>query len=402
MIHRLANGIRVVFTPIKGVVGYCGIVVGAGSRHESPEEHGIAHFIEHTIFKGTTHRSAFGILNRLDSVGGELNAYTTKDETAVHAAFLLRDFERAAELLTDMVFNATFPERELQREKDVIADEILSYADTPSEAIFDDFEEMVFRDSSLAHNILGTTDHLATFNGDAARKFMRANYANERIVFSVSGDFHEAEVLRIAEKYLGNRTSVNAAPSITEAIYTAGSKVIDRDTHQCHVVIGNKAPSCFSDDRLATSMLANFLGGDSMNARLSILLRERAGIGYNVSAEYTPFTDIGLFTIYFGTDGSSLNRALRIVKKELERLRSTPFSKEQLRRFKRQFVGQLLMSSVDNENNMLSAARSVLLYGQTIPTDEICQRIEAIEPTDLQRVAEQLFAPENISQLIYK
>ncbi|MBR6251882.1 MAG: insulinase family protein [Bacteroidales bacterium] len=403
MIHTLANGIRVVFTPIKGDVGYCGIIVGAGSRNEKPEEYGIAHFIEHTIFKGTKKRSAYAILNRLDSVGGELNAYTTKEETTVHAAFLLRDFERAAELLADMLFNSTFPQRELNREKDVIADEILSYADTPSEAIFDDFEEMVFSGSSLAHNILGTTELLATFDGEAAQRFMHRNYTTDRIVFSVMGDFHEAEVLRVAEKYLGSQAkklAVEQGKSV--AVYTPSNKVIERDTHQCHVVIGSRAPSCFDEDKLATSMVASYLGGDTMNARLSMLLRERAGIGYNVSAEYTSFADIGLFTIYFGTDSSSLNRALRIVKKEIERLRSVPFTEVQLARFKRQFIGQLLMSSVDNEENMLSAGRSVLLYGRVVPTDEICRRIEAVGPADLLRAAQALFDPERISQLIYK
>ncbi len=404
MIHTLANGIRVVFTPIKGDVGYCGIIVGAGSRNEKPDEYGMAHFIEHTIFKGTKKRSAYAILNRLDSVGGELNAYTTKEETTVHAAFLLRDFERAAELLADMLFNSTFPSRELNREKDVIADEILSYADTPSEAIFDDFEEMVFGGSSLAHNILGTTELLASFDGDAARSFMKRNYTTDRIVFSVMGDFHEAEVIRVAEKYIGcQEENLSRSPRDNKsAIYTPNSKVVERDTHQCHVVMGCRAPSNYDADKLATSMIASYLGGDTMNARLSMLLRERAGIGYNVSAEYTAFVDIGLFTIYFGTDSSSLNRALRIVNKEIERMRTEPFTQVQLARFKRQFIGQLLMSSIDNEENMLSAGRSVLLYNRVVPTEEICRRIEAVEPADLLRAAQTLFNPDGMSQLIYK
>lgn len=401
-IHTLPNGIRVVHVPTTSEVCYCGLLINCGSRDELDTEHGMAHFIEHTIFKGTTHRRAFHILSRLDEVGGELNAYTTKEETTVHAAFLRRDFERAAELIADMLFCSTFPERELTKEKEVIADEIASYKDTPSEMIFDEFEEQIFRGHALAHNILGSAESLAAFDADAVRHFMRRCHNTDQMVLSVLGSMSWAQVVRTAEKYYGN-IAANPRQYKRESIgqYQPTAVRRSRDTHQGHVVMGNIAPDAYDNRRVPMFMLSNLLGGPCMNSRLSLVLRERNGIAYNVETEYTPFTDTGLFTVYFGTDAANIERSLRIVRREMLRLCNDELSPAQLRKAKRQIIGQMRMSTDNGENQMLSIGRSVLLYGVADDIEESCRLIESVSAAEIQSVARQVIDPGRLSSLIY-
>lgn len=402
-IHTLPNGIRVVHVPTTSEVCYCGLLINCGSRDELDDtEHGMAHFIEHTIFKGTMHRRAFHILSRLDEVGGELNAYTTKEETTVHAAFLRRDFERAAELIADMLFCSTFPERELTKEKEVIADEIASYKDTPSEMIFDEFEEQVFRGHALAHNILGSAESLATFDADAVRHFMRRCHNTDQMVLSVLGSMSWAQVVRTAEKYYGN-IAANPRQYKRDSIGQYQSTAVrrSRDTHQGHVVMGNIAPNAYDNQRVPMYMLSNLLGGPCMNSRLSLVLRERNGIAYNVETSYTPFTDTGLFTVYFGTDAANIERSLRIVRREMLRLCNDELSPAQLRKAKRQIIGQMRMSTDNGENQMLSIGRSVLLYGVADDIEESCRLIESVSAAEIQDVARQVIDPGRLSSLIY-
>ncbi len=403
-IHSLSNGIKVVLISAAGPVCHCGVVVGAGTRDELPNEYGLAHFVEHTIFKGTDHRSAFHILNRLDEVGGELNAYTTKDETAVHASFLDQYFERAVELIADMLFCPSFPEREINKEKDVIVDEITSYEDSPSELIFDDFEDLAFAHTPLGHNILGSQESVLSFTGDDARRFINRTHSTDVISFAVYGDIPEQKVLRIAEKYLGSRNRQSQrAPRTKVSSFEIFEKTVDKDTHQGHVIIGSQAPDCHAADRLPMSVLSNLLGGPSMNSRLSVALREKHGIAYNIETNYTPFDDTGLFTVYFGTDVANIDRSLAIVRRELDRLCQSPLSEAQLAKILRQYTSQMKMNSDDGESVMLSAAKSVILYNQVLSIDEMCASVyERITAEGILDVARKTLASSVLSTLFYK
>lgn len=403
-VHKLNNGIRVVHIPSSSIVCYCGLIINTGSRDEYEDEHGMAHFIEHTIFKGTAKRRAFHILNRMDEVGGELNAYTTKEETTIHASFLARDFERAIELITDMVFDSVFPEKELEKEKIVIADEIASYKDTPSESIFDEFEEQLFASPSLGHNILGSVESLATFDREKIQRFMKRCYNTDQMVFSVLGDIREDKVLRMAEKYLGSIAPNirNFERSISKEEFVVSHRREDKDTYQGHVLLGGEAPGIYGEEKFHMSVLNNLLGGPCMNSRLSLLLRERNGIGYNVETNYTTFSDTGLFTIYYGTDTSNIERSLRIVNRELERICEVPFTQAQMSKIIRQIKGQLLMTTVNGESQMLSVGRSALFFDMVDDVNEIVERVGVITAKDIINVANKYIKPQCLSSLIYK
>lgn len=401
-VHTLPNGIRVVHIPSTNQVCYCGLIVNTGSRDEEPAQFGMAHFIEHTIFKGTQRRKAYHILSRLDEVGGELNAYTTKEETVIHAAFLSKDFARAVDLIADMVFNSTFPEKELQKEKEVIADEISSYKDTPSDLIFDDFERIMYADEAFGHDILGTAESIATFDGNMAKQFMAQRYNTDNMVFSVLGDMKWEKVVSTTEKYFGHiaenrRTWKREKPTFTQR----ETQKISKDTNQCHVVMGNVAPDAFDRRRLPMHIINSILGGPSMNSRLNLVLREKNGIAYNVETEYTAFSDTGLFTLYFGTDSANINRSLRIVTRELTRLCTTPFTDSELKKIKRQIIGQLLMSTDDGEEQMLSVGRSILLYNEANDIETSIRNIETVTADDLHTIAQEIIDPTLLSTLIY-
>ncbi len=401
-VHTLANGIRVVHIPALSPVCYCGLLINTGSRDEGEQEYGMAHFIEHVIFKGTRKRKAYHILNRLDEVGGELNAYTTKEETVVHASFLKCDFGRAAELISDMVFNSVFPEKELKKEKEVIADEISSYVDTPSELIFDDFDELIFPAETFGHNVLGSVESLARFTADDVRNFMSHKYNTDQMVLSVYGSMSWHEVITIAERCFGHisanlRTWQRNAPTPKPR----NSQNINKGTNQGHVVMGNIAPNAFDTKRLPMFMLSNMLGGACMNSRLNIVLREKNGIAYNVETEYNSYSDIGLFSIYFGTDTDNIEKSLRIVNRELTKLCTTELTEMQLRKLKRQITGQLMMSADSGEEQMLSAGRSILLYGQADDIEASCKSIATVSAAEIKAVATDVISPEKLSILIY-
>lgn len=403
IISTLPNGIRVVHIQAPGPAARCALVINAGSRDECDSEHGLAHFVEHTIFKGTTKRRARHILSRLDEVGGELNAYTTKDETAIHAAFLEGDLERAVDLIADMAFNSTFPDAELDKEREVIIDEITSYEDSPSELIFDEFEDLAYEHTPLGHNILGNPDSVSSFTADDARRFICRNHSTSRMAFAYVGPHDVRKVMRVAEKYLGSCPERNAGHS---RVKIEGFRHFEierqRQTSQAHVVLGCDAPHCFDDDRVEMNLIANILGGPSMNSTLSVALREKNGIAYNVETNYTSFDDAGLFTIYFGTDRQNVARSLRIVRKELDKLCQEPLSEVRFAKVVRQYVNQILMSADDAEALMLAAGRSAILYSEVLSVYQIADLVrQKVTRESLLSVAQRILPAHKFSRLAY-
>ncbi|WP_430810220.1 MULTISPECIES: M16 family metallopeptidase [unclassified Carboxylicivirga] len=402
-IFTLSNGIRVIHKQDKSAVGYCGLIINTGSRDEKEEEHGMAHFIEHVIFKGTKKRKAYHVLSRLDDVGGELNAYTTKEETCIYASFLKQDYERAIELIHDITFNSTFPPKELAKEKEVIVDEINSYKDSPAEFIFDEFEEMLFKNDPMGRNILGTEQKLKTFDEKMIRQFMHTNYNTDQMVFCSVGNASFKKIVKWAEKYFGdvpeNRRSYTR-PAVVG--YLPESQTIEKDTHQSHVIIGNVAYDFNSNKRLHLHLLNNLLGGPGMNSRLNMALREKNGIAYNVESSYTPYYGTGIFTIYFGTDEENLIRSFDIIDKEMRVLRNKSLGALQLHKAARQLKGQITISSDNRENLMLSMGKSFMLYNQVDPLETIYQKIDEITATDILEVANEILNPNQLSYLIYQ
>lgn len=402
-IYTLRNGIRIIHKQDKSPVGYCGLIINAGSRDEKDEEHGMAHFIEHVIFKGTKKRKAYHVLSRLDDVGGELNAYTTKEETCIYASFLKQDYERAIELIYDITFNSTFPEKELAKEKEVIVDEINSYKDSPAEFIFDEFEEMLFKGDPMGRNILGTEQKLKTFDEKMIRLFMQNNYNTDQMVFCSVGNVSFKKIVKWAEKYFGDvEESIRTFERPDISRYVPESQTIERDTHQCHVMIGNVAYDFKHDKRLHLHLLNNLLGGPGMNSRLNMALREKNGIAYNVESSYAPYYGTGVFNIYFGTDEENLIRSFDIIDRELKLLRDKTLGALQLHKAARQLKGQLTISSDNRENLMLSMGKSFLLYDQVDELDLIYNKIDTIKAVELQEVANEILNPNRLSYLIYK
>ncbi len=402
-IYTLQNGIRIIHRQDKSPVGYCGLIINAGSRDEKEEEHGIAHFIEHVIFKGTKKRKAYHVLSRLDDVGGELNAYTTKEETCIYASFLKQDYERAIELIHDITFNSTFPQKELVKEKEVIVDEINSYKDSPAESIYDEFEEMLFKHDPMGRNILGTEQKLKTFDESMIRRFMQANYNTDQMVFCSVGNVTFKKIVKWAEKYFGDiEENIRGFERPAVNVYVPESQTIERDTHQSHVMIGNVAYDFKHDKRLHLHLLNNLLGGPGMNSRLNLALREKNGIAYNVESNYSPYFGTGVFNIYFGTDEENLIRSFGIIDRELKLLRNKPLGALQLHKAARQLKGQLTISSDNRESLMLSMGKSFMLYDQVDSLDDIYRKIDSIKASELQEVANVILNPNRLSYLIYK
>ena len=401
-IHTLSNGLRIIHAPNQSAVAYCGFAVDAGTRDEADHEQGMAHFVEHLLFKGTKKRHAWHILNRMENVGGDLNAYTNKEETIVYSAFLAEHFPRAVELLADIVFHSTFPQQEIDKEVEVIIDEIQSYEDSPSELIFDDFEELLFPNHPLGRNILGKPDLLHQFKSEDALRFTSRYYRPENVVFFVQGNVDFKRVVRLVE-----RATADVAPS-TESysrrrpdLYLPRSLTLHRDTHQAHVMIGSRGYDAHDEKRTALYLLNNILGGPGMNSRLNVSLRERSGLVYNVEANLTSYTDTGVFCIYFGTEHDHVDRCIRLVKKELKRLCEKPLSTNQLNAAKKQIIGQIGVARDNAESTALGMAKTFLHYNKMDDPQEVFRRIEALTSKELWEVSNEMFAEEQLSTLIY-
>lgn len=401
--HTLDNGIRLVHYSIPGLVAHCGIIINAGSRDESPDEHGIAHFIEHMLFKGTNHRKAYHILSRLEDVGGELNAYTTKEETAIHASFLKEDYERAMELISDITFNSIFPEKEINKEKDVVIEEINSYLDSPSELIFDDFEELIFNNNPIGRNILGSKETVKTFSNEKIRDFIRKNYRTSEIVFCSVGNIPDKRLLRMFQKYFS--VPLSGSERRTEQgkwKYKPVTRTLNKDTYQNHCIIGNVAYNLKDRRRAGMFLLNNILGGQGLNSRLNLSLREKNGLAYNVESSYNPYCEIGVFSIYFGTDSLLLPRSIDICMAELKKLRTTRLGTLQLNKAKNQMKGYLARGYENHESLMLSLGKNILVFDRIDSFGELCNKIDSVSSSDILDIANDILVPSSLSTLIYK
>lgn len=400
----MSNGLRVMHIPYKGEVVYCGMYVGVGTRDELPTEHGYAHLTEHMLFKGTEKRSAAKIISRLEAVGGELNAYTTKEETVVYSVSLKRDVARSFELVADVSLHTRITDANLLKEREVVMDEIDSYLDTPSESIIDDFEDAVFDGYTIGRNILGTKKSLKAVTAKALDAFYKRMYTPSRQLFFVMGDVSLDRVEQWANFYLNVPHSAPAA-ALERTVpqnYTPTTQTKVKKTSQSHCLIGGRAPSIFDADRHAFSLLLNILGGPSTNSRLNMSLRERHALVYQVEAQYTPYTDTGIWSIYLGCDHIDLPKAINLVKTELLKVTEANIPITPLRRYKRQLLSQQLIASDNNETWVLNAAKSYYLHGKLASYAEIEEKINSITAEELLQVAKRYFAEENLSQLVFK
>jgi predicted Zn-dependent peptidase len=403
LLHTLDNGIRLVHYSIPGLVAHCGLIINTGSRDETGPEHGIAHFIEHMLFKGTKKRKAYYIMSRLEDVGGELNAYTTKEETAVHASFLKEDFERAIELISDITFNSVFPEKEIEKEKDVVIEEINSYLDNPAELIFDDFEELIFSNQPIGRNTLGTHESVKSFSQKKISDFISNNYNTRQMVFCSVGNIQDEKILKLFKTHFaGIVTKKREARTNKTWIYKPASVTKKMDTFQNHCIIGNLAYDLKDKRRMGMFLLNNILGGQGLNSRLNLSLREKNGLAYNVESSYNPYCDTGIFSIYFGTDSQYLNKSISIAMAELKKLCTTKLGTIQLSKAKNQIKGYLARDYENHESLMLSLGKNLLVFNKIDTIEDICQKIDAITASELLETANNIFEPSQLSTLIYK
>lgn len=398
-IYDMPGGMRLVCRRVPLELEYFGVVVNAGSREDPHALPGLAHFVEHTIFKGTRRRRASHILNRMESVGGELNAFTSKEETNIYSVFPRGSLRRAADLIADLICNSVFPAAEIAKEREVVIDEIQSYLDTPAELVYDDFEDLFFNGSQLGHNILGMPESVERFESSDCLNFLRENFFSSRMVAYYLGPTPSEQVLKtVLRAFEGVRTQ--GQPLCRVAPLPAGRFSIRKstDTHQAHTVIGASLPGTNSPMRDTIALVTNILGGPGLNSRLNVALRERRGLVYTVEASTTTFSDCGLFTIYFGCDPSDLDRCISLTYNELHRIATTPMTPRQLSATKRQLLGQLIVGSQNIEQTVLNYGRALLLRDNIRKFSEIRDSIEAITPEDVMQVAG-LIAPDKCSLL---
>lgn len=401
--HTLSNGIRLIHRQVDQKVAHCGIILNTGSRDESDEEWGIAHFIEHVIFKGTSKRKAYHILNRMEDVGGELNAYTTKEETCIYATFLDKDYKRALELISDISFNSIFPEKELEKEKEIVLDEINSYKDSPSELIFDDFEDLIFKNDPIGRNILGTPENIKKFTKENIQNFIKNNFHTDQMVISSVGNISFKKLVKMVEAFFAEiPQNLRINKRVKPQIYKPRTLVLEKNTHQRHCILGNVAYDLNDDRRIPLSLLTNLLGGPGMNSRLNLTLRERHGLAYNIEAGYSPYVDTGIVSIYFGTDKGYLDKCLSLIYKEMDLLCSKKLGAMQLKRAKNQILGQIAISCENNENLMLSVGKSYLLYDKIDSQQDIYDKIESITAKELLEVSNEILNKNNLTTLMYK
>jgi predicted Zn-dependent peptidase len=403
LLHTLENGMRLVHHRIPGMVAHCGLIINVGSRDESGPDHGIAHFIEHMLFKGTRKRKAFHILSRLEDVGGELNAYTTKEETAVHASFLKDDYERAIELISDVTFNSSFPEKEIEKEKDVVIEEINSYLDNPAELIFDDFEELIFFNRPIGRNILGSRESVRSFTREKLSEFVKENYIPAQMVFCSVGNISDDKILKLFKTYFsGISTAEKTQRGEERWKYNPATVTKEMDTYQNHCIIGNLAYDLKDRRRMSMFLLNNILGGQGMNSRLNMSLREKNGLAYNVESSYNPYLDTGLFSIYFGTDRQYLKRSIAITMAELKKLRESKLGTIQLSKAKNQLKGYLARGYENHESLMLSLGKSLQVFDRIDTIEEICRKIDNVAASEILETANDVLEPSKLSTLIYK
>ncbi len=401
--HTFENGIRVIHKQTDSYVSHCGIIINAGSRDENDNEQGMAHFIEHVIFKGTKKRKSYQILSYMENVGGEINAFTTKEDTCVYASFLTEFLERAVNIISDIIIHSTFPEKELKKEKEVVIDEINSYKDEPAEEIFDEFEKLVFASHPLGRYILGEPDLIRKFGKTDLQKFIKRSYNTDEIVICSIGKIEFSQLLKILEKYFSElKSNPRSWKRNKFKRYKAFNKIVPKPIHQSHCIIGNVAYDMNNNRRTPLILLNNILGGPGMNSRLSMNIREKYGFCYNIESNYSLFSDAGLFAIYFGTDQENVEKTNSLVLKELDKLRKSKLGILQLQRAKLQLIGQLAISYEQGMNEMLSVGKSFLVYNKVDSIEVINSKIEAITTEQILETANEIFDLEKLSTLVFK
>lgn len=403
--HTLSNGIRIIFSQNSSNVVYAGVYIGVGSRNEkSPAEEGIAHFIEHSIFKGTEHRRSYHIRNRIDGVGGELDAFTTKEETCVYASALSQHLERCLELFSDILFHSTFPQHEIEKEKDVVIEEINLYKDSPAELIYDDFEEMIFGRHPLAHNILGSKKNVKHFTSEQLSRFLHQNYTPDKMVISVVGNVEFKRLVHLCEKYFSHTDGQpNVKTDADDKVeYQRFNNTLNKRTHQVHLLAGCPAPTIYDEKKNAFTLLNNILGGPAMNSRLNVSVRENQGFCYTIESQYVPFTDAGLFYIYAGVDSDAAERSTQLILEELRRLREVKLSPQQLHSAQTQLIGQMAITNDSGLNEMQSIGKAYLNFDHVDTLEEMNRDILNVTPKELQAVAQEIFAEDKFSFLYYK
>ncbi len=406
-IVKLPSGVKCIHRKIEGPVAYLSLTIGAGTRDESEKQHGVAHLVEHMLFKGTENYRAYYINSALDSVGGELNAFTSKEETVLHATCAVQYALKGAKLLCDMVFNSLFDAKEIEKEKEVVIDEINSYKDTPSELIFDEFEELLFDGSSLGRNILGDKKSVKKVKREDLVNYCATNYMPENMVFAIYSPMSEKEFEKLCGKVFGHlpekeveAKSENHRETKVERV-PMFDVVRKRRVAQSHIVMGGYAPSVFDEGRLAAALLINIVGGPSALSRMNMILREKYGITYNAEAAYCPFSDTGFFTLYYSCENSKIKRAEELLLKELSSFAQEELSRVKLAKYKKQFAGQLLIANQNNEGAMLATAKSLLVFGKIEKSEKVVDKINAITAEEIRKVAEQMFAADNLYKLSY-
>ena len=417
--YTLDNGLRIIHLPSDSKVVYCGYQINAGTRNEEPGEEGLAHFCEHVTFKGTERRKAWHILNCLESVGGDLNAYTNKEGTVYYSAILKEHIARAVDLLTDIVFHSVYPQAEIDKEVEVICDEIESYNDSPAELIYDEFENIIFKGSPLGHNILGTAEQVRSFKTEDALRFTRKLYRPDNAIFFAYGDIDFKKLVRLLKKsFLSEerrvksekfnspkaQTQFNIQHSTfnTQHSFEGQTIVMQKNTHQAHVMIGTRAYDVNDSRRMPLYLLNNMLGGPGMNAKLNLALREHNGLVYTVESTMVAYGDTGVWSIYFGCDEHDVKRCLRLVRKELDKFMLKPLSEAQLKAAKKQIKGQIGVACDNRENFALDFGKSFLHYGWEKNVDRLYEQVDEITAEQIQAVAKELFDKDRLTTLIFK
>jgi predicted Zn-dependent peptidase len=399
---ELANGMRAVYLYAPSYVSHIGLTFLAGSRFENENEIGLAHFLEHCLFKGTQKRKPFHILSRLDSVGGELNAFTSKEELCIHASFTNEHTERSIELLADISMNSTFPEKEIEKEKEIILDEINSYLDSPSDRIFDDFDALMFENHPLGNNILGTKESVNSFDSKDLNQYVERLLTAENGVISYVGAIPISKFQKLLERYFGNfRKGEKQQLQNDFSTYKPFNTLVQEANYQAHALLGSIAPCYSNEERKGMNLLINILGGPALNSRLTLSVREKYGYSYNIEANYTPYSDTGFWSVYLGTDQKYLKKSLDLVHKELKKLRDVKLTSLQLHQAKQQLKGHLALSLDSNSGLMIGLGKSLLLFNQIDTLQEIREGIDKVSAEQILEIANNYLAPEFISELIY-
>lgn len=401
--YTMPNGVRLIHSRTRSEVAHFGLLVHTGTRDEAEEEHGLAHFMEHMFFKGTPKRTAYQIISRLEDVGGEINAYTTKEETALYASFLQGDMRKAIELIQDIFLHSSFSEKERKKEAEVILSEIQNYEDTPSELIFDHAEELLFPNHAIGRNILGTKESLKRFQNGLVESFRGDNYATNEIVLCSVGNIPFNKMKSFGDRYFSDipiRSRVR--PRFQPQAEIGKEIVMKRNTFQKHCIISGEAYSYKDENRIALHLLNNILGGPGMNSRLNMALRERRGYTYSAESHYITYTDSGALNIYFSCDKERFEQSLNITHKELKKLRETAINDKRLNDARKQLLGQIAISSENGEHLMLSMGKSYLVFNQVDTLKEIKSKLEVVSATKLQEVAQEILNPSQLNTLIYE